>query len=91
LTELTTLSSCEMVRTRDQQMATFPDVVGLCFSGHPLLSLGAFLRLGAPPTSAPASAGFGMPTPQAPHRIEDAPVDVLEDVKDAQLMAGVGP
>jgi hypothetical protein len=61
LTELATLSGCEMIRACDQQMATLPDVVGLFF--RTLSGLDAFLCLAGPPASSLASTCFGMLTP----------------------------
>src|SRR5437762_1083840 len=80
-----------MFRTCDQQMPMLPDEMTLFFPGRTIANAGAFLGLASPAASALASAGLGMPTPQAPQRVEDALVDVLEDVKNAQLVACLGP
>src|SRR5580700_8112605 len=72
-------------------MPMLPDEMTLLFPGRTRANAGTLLGLAASATSALASTGLGMPTTQAPQSVEDALVDVLEDVKNAQLVAGLGP
>src|SRR5215469_8012244 len=72
-------------------MAMLPDEMTLFFPGRTIAKTGAFLGLASPAASALACAALGMPTTQAPQRVEDARVDVLEDVKNTELVAGLGP
>src|SRR5580700_2546135 len=67
-----------------------PDEMTLLFLGS-TRACAARLALAASAASALASAALGMPTTQTPQRVEDALVDVLEDVKNAELVAGLGP
>src|ERR1700689_902382 len=80
-----------MFRPCDQQMPMLPDEMALFFPGRTVANAGAFLGLALPAASALASAGLDMSTPQAPQRVENALVDVLEDVKNAQLVADLRP
>src|SRR5581483_3027940 len=71
--------------------AVLGDELGLVFVGQATPCLGALLGLAASAAAPLASATAGQATTDAPHGVEDAVVDVLEHVEDAQLVTGLRP
>jgi hypothetical protein len=75
----------------DQQVTLFPDEIGFFLLGGlqlPPLALLSLVRSAASTFAASDASVF--PTVTS-HGVQDVLVDVLDDVKNAQLMLGVGP
>jgi len=91
LAEPASLAAIEVFGSGRDQMAMLPDEVPLLLPGLALASAGAFLGLAGPTAASLASAFLGEFASESSQGIEDVGVDVLEDVEDAELMAGLGP
>ncbi len=91
LAEAPSLAAVEMFRTGDDEMAMFPDEIRLLFLGRAAPVAGAFLGF-AQAAAARSAFGFvGVFATQTPQGVEDAVVDVFDDVEDTELVAGLGP
>lgn len=91
LTEPASFAAVEVFGPTDDQMPMLPDEVGLLLLRFALTGAGSFLRFAQTTASPSASAGASMPTTQTPDRVKDTIVDVLDDMEDAELVAGVRP
>lgn len=91
LTEPASFSAVEIFGAGHEQIAMLPDEVGLILLGLLLTAAGSLLgSAGSTPTPLASSLGGEFATHPS-QGIEDVGIDVLEDVKDAQLMASLGP
>src|SRR5580704_3093655 len=80
-----------MLGTSHDEIAMLPDEVGLFLAGLPAASPCPLLRLARSSPPSLASASLGQLASESSQGIEHADVDVFEDMKDTQLMAGIGP
>ena len=84
-------SAVEVFGTGHQQVARLPHEVRLLLLGRPQTLAVPLLILGRPaPTTLP-SAPSGELASEPSQGIEDVGIDVLDDMEDAELVAGVGP
>src|ERR1041384_2779108 len=91
LAEPAPLTTVEILRACHEHMPMFPDEVSLLLFGFAAAVACTFLGLAQAAATRLTFGLVGVPTAQASQSREDKLIDVLDDVKDAELMLCLGP
>ena len=89
--EPASLAAAQVFGAGDEEMAMFPDEVGLFFFGLSASAAGATLGLAQAAATGFAFGLVGVSASQTPQGVEDTTVDIFDDVEDTELVPGPGP